>query len=61
MMGGRHGDKDTAALLNRIVDLPDAKTKGENQCTVVTETRSLLKGKRVIHGRESECTEFYLG
>ncbi len=33
--------------------------KGENQCTVVTEGRGPLKGKRVIRGRETECRKFY--
>ena len=33
--------------------------KGENQCTVVTETRGVLKGKRVIRGREGECRKYY--
>jgi DNA polymerase (family 10) len=33
--------------------------KGENQCTVVTEQRGPLKGKRVIRGRESECKKYY--
>jgi putative hydrolase len=27
----------------------------EDQCTVVTETRGALRGKRVIRGREEEC------
>lgn len=36
-----------------------AKGKGENQCTVVTESRGLLKGKRVIRGREKECLMHY--
>jgi hypothetical protein len=31
----------------------------EAQCTVVTEIRGPLKGKRVIRGRESECMQFY--
>jgi hypothetical protein len=35
------------------------KGKGENQCTVVTEQRGLLKGKRVIRGREKECAAYY--
>jgi DNA polymerase (family 10) len=35
------------------------KGKGENQCTVVTESRGALKGKRVIRGREKECVEYY--
>jgi putative hydrolase len=29
------------------------------QCTVVTEPRGLLRGKRVVRGRESECREHY--
>jgi hypothetical protein len=36
-----------------------AKGKGENQCTVVTESRGTLKGKRVIRGREKECERHY--
>jgi len=31
----------------------------EGQCTVVTETRGSLKGKRVVRGRERECETFY--
>lgn len=31
----------------------------ERQCTVVTETRGRLVGKRVIRGRESECLAHY--
>ncbi len=37
------------------------KGKGENQCTVVTESRGALKGKRVIRGRENECVKYYQG
>jgi putative hydrolase len=37
------------------------KGKGENQCTVVTESRGPLKGKRVIRGREKECERQYAG
>lgn len=33
--------------------------KGENQCTVVTESRGGLAGSRVIRGRETECAEYY--
>lgn len=29
------------------------------QCTVVTETRGPLKGRRVVRGLESECERFY--
>ena len=35
------------------------KGEGENQCTVVTEQRGSLKGKRVIRGREKECAGYY--
>jgi len=31
----------------------------EGQCTVVTETRGSLIGKRVVRGRESECRAYY--
>jgi hypothetical protein len=33
----------------------------EYQCTVVTEFRGPLRGKRVVRGREQECREFYAG
>jgi hypothetical protein len=33
----------------------------EGQHTVVTETRGVLAGKRVVRGREAECREHYLG
>jgi DNA polymerase (family 10) len=35
------------------------KGEGENQCTVVTESRGPLKGRRVIRGREKECAAHY--
>lgn len=31
----------------------------EGQCTVVTETRGRLEGRRVIRGRERECEAYY--
>jgi predicted RNA-binding protein YlqC (UPF0109 family) len=31
----------------------------ENQCTVVTEQRGPLAGKRVVRGREAECRRLY--
>lgn len=31
----------------------------ENQCTVVTERNGMLKGWRVIRGRESQCLSYY--
>jgi DNA polymerase (family 10) len=35
------------------------KGTGEQQCTVVTEKRGPLKGKRVVRGREAECKKYY--
>lgn len=35
------------------------KGKGETQCTVVTESRGTLQGKRVIRGREEESAAYY--
>jgi hypothetical protein len=29
------------------------------QCTVVTERRGLMTGKRVVRGREAECRSLY--
>jgi DNA polymerase (family 10) len=31
----------------------------EHQCTVVTEQRGRLKGRRVVRGREKECMAYY--
>ncbi len=31
----------------------------EDQCTVVTETRGELSGRRVVRGREAECRDYY--
>lgn len=31
----------------------------EGRCTIVTETRGALQGKRVVRGREGECMEYY--
>jgi len=33
----------------------------EGQCTVVTETRGDLEGKRVVRGREAACRAYYVG
>ena len=33
----------------------------ESQCTVVTETRGSLVGRRVVRGRERECRDWYEG
>ena len=33
--------------------------ESEQQCTVVTEEKGELAGKRVVRGRELECREFY--
>jgi putative hydrolase len=34
-------------------------TEPESQCTVVTETRGVLEGQRVVRGREEECAAHY--
>lgn len=34
-------------------------TEPESQCTVVTETRGPLAGRRVVRGREGECSVHY--
>jgi hypothetical protein len=31
----------------------------EGQATVVTETRGVLRNKRVVRGREAECRRYY--
>jgi DNA polymerase (family 10) len=33
--------------------------RGERQCTVITGQRGLLKGKRLVRGREAECLRYY--
>jgi DNA polymerase (family X) len=33
----------------------------EGQCTIVTETRGALTGRRVVRGREAACREYYRG
>jgi putative hydrolase len=32
---------------------------GERQCTVITSQFGGLKGKRIVRGREGECTQYY--
>ncbi|MHA1154358.1 MAG: helix-hairpin-helix domain-containing protein [Alphaproteobacteria bacterium] len=36
-------------------------TQPEGQCTVVTETRGPIEGRRVVRGREVECRAHYAG
>jgi DNA polymerase (family 10) len=31
----------------------------ERQCTVITSQRGVLKGKRIVRGREAECVQYY--
>ncbi|MEY8120157.1 helix-hairpin-helix domain-containing protein [Falsihalocynthiibacter sp. BN13B15] len=38
----------------------EQEKRAQGQCTVVTEHRGPLKGKRVIRGREAACDAFYL-
>jgi predicted flap endonuclease-1-like 5' DNA nuclease len=32
---------------------------GEGQCTVITSSRGALAGKRIVRGREDECSSYY--
>jgi Holliday junction resolvasome RuvABC DNA-binding subunit len=32
---------------------------GERQCTVITSSRGALAGKRIVRGREDECSSYY--
>lgn len=49
--------------LNRIGDWVviyyHTDSQPEGQCTVVTESRGDLVGRRVVRGREAECRDFY--
>ncbi|MGE0766482.1 MAG: hypothetical protein AB7L90_08460 [Hyphomicrobiaceae bacterium] len=36
-----------------------ADSESETQCTIVTETRGPLEGKRVVRGREGDCIDHY--
>jgi hypothetical protein len=33
--------------------------RGERQCTVITSERGTMKGRRIVRGREAECTAHY--
>jgi putative hydrolase len=33
--------------------------RAEGQCTVVTEGSGVLRGRRVVRGRELECETYY--
>jgi Helix-hairpin-helix domain len=54
-----------AHALNRTRDWVVMEAMRDNapdwQCTIVTETRGSLKGKRVVRGREAECESYYSG
>lgn len=50
---------DLGRVFDWVVLYFHADDEPEGQCTVVTETRGELVGKRVIRGRESECRAFY--
>lgn len=38
---------------------PQHGAQGEQRCTVVTEYKGELAGKRVVRGREQECRAYY--
>ena len=33
--------------------------RGEGQCTIITSQRGPLTGKRIVRGREQECSQYY--
>jgi putative hydrolase len=41
-----------------VVIYYDARN-GEHQCTVITAPHGLLRGKRIVRGRETECAAYY--
>ncbi|MGO4871121.1 MAG: helix-hairpin-helix domain-containing protein [Roseiarcus sp.] len=43
-----------------VVIYYETDAQPEGQCTVVTETRGPLAGRRVVRGREDECRDFWL-
>ena len=72
ILHARRGDWDFTALysntaraheLGRVRDWAviyfHTDNEPEGQCTVVTETRGDLEGKRVVRGREGECRAYY--
>ena len=74
ILHARRGDWDFTVLysntaraheLGRVRDWAviyfHADNEPEGQCTVVTETRGDLEGKRVVRGREAECRAYYAG
>jgi hypothetical protein len=74
ILHARRGDRDFTALysntaraheLGRVRDWVviyfHTDNEPEGQCTVVTETRGNLEGKRVVRGREGECRAYYTG
>lgn len=42
-----------------VMYVDGGKESGERQYTVVTATRGILRGKRVVRGREVECAAYY--
>jgi len=55
---------DRAHELGRVRDwvvIYHERDGHESQCTVVTEYKGSLSGRRVVRGREKECEEYYRG
>lgn len=50
---------DLGRVFDWVVIFFHADDEPEGQCTVVTETRGDLAGRRVVRGREAECGAFY--
>ena len=52
------GSSDPEALLQAVPGIGPELAEG--QCTVVTQPRGPLAGRRVVRGREAQCRAFYL-
>jgi hypothetical protein len=44
---------------DRVLIFVTSNLESDWQCAVVTETRGVLRGKRVVRGREAECARVY--
>jgi putative hydrolase len=50
---------ELARVFDWVVIYFHSDDEPEGQCTVVTETRGALMGRRVVRGREAECRDLY--
>jgi putative hydrolase len=52
---------DLGRIRDWVVIYYHADNQPEGQCTLVTETRGPIEGRRVVRGREAECRAHYAG